>query len=61
MRKTSRYILLADMYNYGWGVQKDVEQAMKYYTMAGKNGEYTRSSCILTLCWAVKITHRRKN
>ena len=27
------------MYNYGWGVQKDVEQAMKYYTMAGESGD----------------------
>ena len=28
-------IFIADMYNYGWGVQKDINQAMSYYVKAG--------------------------
>ena len=36
---TPAQIFLADMYNYGWGVQKNVKQAMKYYEMAGKSGD----------------------
>lgn len=32
-------IYLADMYNYGLGVNKDSQSAMKYYRLAGVNGD----------------------
>ena len=36
---TPAQIFLADMYNYGWGVEKDINQAMKYYALAGEKKE----------------------
>ena len=36
-------IFLADMYNYGWGVSRDAQQAMSYYVKAGNKGDiYSR-------------------
>ena len=36
-------IFLADMYNYGWGVSRNAQQAMSYYVKAGNKGDiYSR-------------------
>ena len=39
-------IFLADMYNYGWGVDMNINQAMIYYSKAGEKGDiYSQFMC----------------